>query len=220
MLDRCQSSGNDHLSNFDTLETTAFTYSITKIIWPVVSSAKAPGENQHIMLRHKTLFLTLTPKLKNGFRAPGFEACLLAHVKKFDISGMLSNFLLLSFCVRLYCTLFLCIHTRFEKPKMQCGFLNPLYSPVVRVTTFLVWLGGNFIVPAQNKITYLYFIRTVIQFSYVMFTENLDYYMCICSTHCRLQFRLEKSRIFFCLENGNPVWVSLMHSVWAYRLVL
>ena len=27
--------------------------------------------------------------------------------------------------------------------------------------------------------------------------------MCICSTCC-LQFRLEKSEIFFCLESGNP----------------
>jgi len=28
--------------------------------------------------------------------------------------------------------------------------------------------------------------------------------MCICSTYC-LQFRLEKSVIFFCLESGDPV---------------
>ena len=35
-----------------------------------------------------------------------------------------------------------------------------------------------------NKITYLYFIRTVIHFSYVMFAKNLDLRMCVCSTYC------------------------------------
>jgi len=53
-----------------------------------------------------------------------------------------------------------------------------------------------------HHITYLYFICTVICFSYVMF--SFGYEMCICSTYC-LQFRLEKSGIFFCLETGNPV---------------
>jgi len=50
--------------------------------------------------------------------------------------------------------------------------------------------------------TCLYFICTVIRFSYVMFTENLDYKCALCTTCC-LQFRLEKLG-FFRLESGNP----------------
>jgi len=60
-----------------------------------------------------------------------------------------------------------------------------------------------------RHITYLYFIRTVIHFSYAMFTENLDKEMCICVTCC-LQFRLKKSGILcFFLECDNPVCGSL-----------
>ena len=55
MLDRCQSHGNDQLSNFNTLETTCL-HSHTAL---TISTISRGGENQCIML-HKTWLLTLS----------------------------------------------------------------------------------------------------------------------------------------------------------------